>query len=257
MKRALLLLPILALTFAACHKKKQEPEPVQPVPSTTGTLRINFVSKFSGAPFAFYTDYYNPLNQRVQFEMFKFFTTNFYAYTTAGDSVFIKDAFKYDFSTGTTNFSISVPPGDYTGMSFGFGVDSTRNHLDPTIYDPSHPLSYNQANTMHWTWLSGYVFMKMEGKADTSGTGTGPLDVLLAFHPGDDACYVPTPFLAKSFNISIGNTTVLNLDVNVEKFFTTTADTIDFRYQNYTHYTDNPGLAIHIAHNIANSFAFE
>ncbi|HYG52785.1 MAG TPA: MbnP family protein [Flavobacteriales bacterium] len=257
MKYILLLLTVLALGLASCRKKKQEPDPADPAPATTGTLRINFVTKFNGAPFTFYTDYYNPLNQRVQFEIFKFFCTNFYAYNAAGDSVLVKDAFKYDFATGATYFSVPMQPGDYTGMKLGYGVDSSRNHLDPTAYDPKHPLSYNQANSMHWGWTAGYIFMKFEGRADTSGTGTGPLDVFLAFHPGNDVCYEPSPFLPKNFNVTVGQTTVLNLAMHVDQFFTTATDTLDFRYDNFTHFTDNPGLAKIISKNIAKSFAFE
>ncbi|HLP12692.1 MAG TPA: MbnP family protein [Flavobacteriales bacterium] len=257
MKRSILLFSICAVILAACNKNKQEPEPTDPAPTTMGTLRVNFKTTFNGAPFAFYTDYTNPLNQRAQFEIFKFFCTNFYAYNAAGDSVLVKDAFKYDFETGATYFSVPMLPGDFTGMKLGFGVDSGRNHLDPTTYDPKHPLSYNQANSMHWGWAGGYIFMKFEGRADTSGTGTGPLDVFLAYHPGNDACYEESPFLPKNFNVTIGQTTVLNLEMDVAKFFTTTTDTLDLRYDNFTHFTDNPGLAKIISKNIAKSFAFE
>ncbi len=110
---------------------------------------------------------------------------------------------------------------------------------------------------MHWGWATGYIFMKCEAKADLSGTGTGPLSQFIAYHPGDDECYYPTPFLPKTFSISIGNTTTLNLDFDVAKFITTASDTIDLSVDNVTHYTDYPALARIISENVSKSFAFE
>ncbi len=239
-------------------KKKPDPDPVDPTPEPTqGTLKINFVPKFGTSSFAFYTDFNNPLNQRIQFEMLKFFATNFYAITTSGDTVYVKDAFKYDLAAGKTLLSVNLDPNDFTGMYFSFGVDTPTNHQDPTLLDPSHPLSYNQANTMHWGWASGYVFMKCEAKADTSGTGTGSLSQFVTFHIGYDTCYQKTPFLPKTFSISIGSTTTLNLDMDIAKFITTATDTIDLRIDNVTHSNDYPILAQKIAFNVAQSFSFE
>lgn len=247
----------LCILFTAC-KTKNKPEPTDPiVPPTQGTLKINIIPKFNGLPFTFYTDYYNPINQRIQFEVVRFFLTNFYAKKTSGDSVLVTDAFKYDLGIGLTSFTVNLNPNDFTGMSFAFGVDASKNHLDPTLLNPSHPLSYNQANTMHWDWAQGYVFIKCEAKADTSGTGTGSLNQLIAFHTGDDTCYSPTPFLPKIFSISIGNTTTLNLDVDIAKFITSSTDTLDLRVDYLTHYTDFPALAIKISRNVAKSFIFE
>jgi hypothetical protein len=248
---------IFTLVISSC-KNKNKPEPEEPAAATTkGILKITLVPKFNGAPFAFYTDYYNPLNQRIQFEILKFFVTNFYAKKTNGDSVLVKDAFKYDLELGLSSFTAYLDPAEFTGMSLAFGVDTNNNHLDPTLLDPSHPLSYNQANTMHWGWATGYIFMKCEAKADTSGTGTGPLSQFIAYHPGDDLCYYPTPFLPKTFSVSVGNTTELNLDFDVAKFITTTSDTIDLRVDNLTHFNDYPSLARKISENVSRSFAFE
>lgn len=248
---------LLSTLFYACNPDpKPEPEP-DPVNPTTGSLKVNFVPTFNGSPLAFYTDFYNPLSQRIQFEMLKFYTTNFYAKKTSGDSVLVTDAFKYDYDAGLSSFTITMNPGDYTGMWFGFGVDTAYNHDDPTLLPATHPLSYTMASGMHWSWSSGYIFMKLEAKADVSGTGTGPLSTFVAFHPGTDACYEPTPFLPKTFSISAGSTTTLNLEVDVAKFLTQPDDTIDLSIDNVTHATDYPMLAKRVAKNAARSFSFQ
>lgn len=255
MRKAILLLLVIGSIWSC---KKHDPyidDAVVPEnTSGKGYIKLVFDARFNGAPFNYYTDYYNPLNQRVQFELLKFFLTDFHAKRSATDSIMFLDAFMYNHSSGLVSTSAQIDTGDYIGLRYGFGVDPSRNHLDPTLYDIKHPLSYNLANSMHWGWASGYIFMKMEGKADTSGTGTGPLDIFVAYHPGDDACYSVTPFLPKNFTINPDDTTVLTIRMDIDKFFTTAEDTIDFRNENLTHYTDNPGLARLISSNIAKSF---
>lgn len=57
-------------------------------------------------------------------------------------------------------FTISnVPTGDYTGVSFVVGVDSTTTKADPL----SLTGDLNPANNMYWAWASGHIFMKLEG----------------------------------------------------------------------------------------------
>lgn len=55
-----------------------------------------------------------------------------------------------------------LPPGTYTSLSFTLGVDSVDNvggpregHLDPLL-------------GMYWTWSTGYIFFKMEGRSSAS-----------------------------------------------------------------------------------------
>ncbi|WP_133162713.1 MbnP family protein [Flavipsychrobacter stenotrophus] len=56
----------------------------------------------------------------------------------------------------------SIPAGEYTGLSFIIGVDSAHNctGLQEGALDP--------INAMFWTWNTGYIFLKLEGKAPAS-----------------------------------------------------------------------------------------
>lgn len=61
-----------------------------------------------------------------------------------------------------------VPAGDYTSVSFVVGVDSAKSVSDVAqrtgVLDPA---SYGTDN-MYWSWNSGYIFFKMEGKSSKS-----------------------------------------------------------------------------------------
>lgn len=58
-----------------------------------------------------------------------------------------------------------VPPGNYTGVRFLLGVDSTRN------VSGAQTGALDPVNGMFWTWNSGYIFFKMEGGSPAAPSG--------------------------------------------------------------------------------------
>lgn len=66
----------------------------------------------------------------------------------------------------TTEFTIdNVPVGDYAGVQFVVGVDSTATKADPL----SLTGDLNPANNMYWVWNTGHIFMKLEGTVTSAG----------------------------------------------------------------------------------------
>src|SRR5690554_7548864 len=62
-------------------------------------------------------------------------------------------------------------PGDYSNFSSftaNIGVDSTQNYEDPSARDADDPLFILNSGDMHWGWNTGYIFVMLEGKADTT-----------------------------------------------------------------------------------------
>jgi hypothetical protein len=55
-----------------------------------------------------------------------------------------------------------VPPGDYDQVRFLIGVDSARN------VSGAQTGALDPANGMFWTWSTGYIFYKLEGKSPAS-----------------------------------------------------------------------------------------
>jgi hypothetical protein len=91
------------------------------------------------------------------------------------------------------------------GIQLGIGVESSYNHLDPSSYNMSHPLS-PKSPSMHWGWTSGYRFIALEGK-----TGSG-LTQTYEFHGLGDGNYrkITIPTLGTSSG------TDLNIDLNAD-----------------------------------------
>lgn len=88
-------------------------------------------------------------------------------------------------------------------ITFFIGVDSARNHLDPTLYQPMNPLS-PQDPTMHWGWAAGYKFVAYNGK---SGTDTSALTKTFEVHGLGDENYfsvtVPSNAVASNGALTI------------------------------------------------------
>jgi hypothetical protein len=77
-----------------------------------------------------------------------------------------------------------IPVGEYETIKFDIGIDSIRNHSDPTLNPAGHPLALTFPS-MHWSWNTGYIFMRVEGEADTTAAQTG-INVAFEYHIGGD-----------------------------------------------------------------------
>ncbi len=71
----------------------------------------------------------------------------------------------------------NVLTGDYTGIEFLVGVDSTRSVMEPSepgrkgILDKDSGPTNEEA--MYWDWNPGYIFLKLEGSSDSATTANG------------------------------------------------------------------------------------
>ena len=83
--------------------------------------------------------------------------------------------------------NIASTPISHLFMSVG--VDTTKNHDDPTLYPETHPLGLKEPS-MHWGWAGGYRFLVVEGKVDNSGDGIPETD--FEYHNLGDELYKQT-----------------------------------------------------------------
>lgn len=228
---------VTSVIFFSC---RPDPPPPDPDP-TTGTLKIHFTLNWNGQPFSFFTPYTDAnFNYQIQTELLKFISYKLTVKNSAGTESMIEEAHIINFTTDQFSYTVNLEQGNYQGLKFGIGVgDSATNHGDPAVFPSTHALSYNQAADLHWTWNTGYIFLKFEGRADTTGTGSGSLDQLYTLHTGDDPLYGEVNFYANPFMITAEQTTDFYIDVDVSKFLYNATDTIDIKTENSTHTNNN------------------
>jgi len=117
----------------------------------------------------------------------------------------------------STSFTVSnVPTGDYTGVSFIVGVDSTTTKGDPLALTGD----LNPALAMHWAWNTGHIFLKLEGTV----TSASPSKVLTCHIGGYRAPYSAIVTAAPSLNgatllVRAGQTPKVALTADVLKIF--------------------------------------
>ncbi|MBI1193230.1 MAG: hypothetical protein GC205_08655 [Bacteroidetes bacterium] len=143
----------------------------------------------------------------------------------------------------------NVPPQAYTAFNFNVGIDSATNHLDPTQYASSNPLAPQSPN-MHWSWTSGYIFLRIDGIYDGDGDGTPESGSGFEVHLGADN-FLSTLSIPGSFGGDDAETLTLTLNYDPLALFTS----IDFPTVNTTHTMDNLPMAMQVKANIPAAFS--
>lgn len=157
----------------ACKKDHQEVEIKE-----KGTFTLEFENTVSGKPLVLNSqNYINGHGDSYTISVFKYYVSNVKLSKADGSIFNIPESYiLVDASKPSSSFikMADIPAGDYTSISYTIGVDKDRNlagaqtgALDPAL-------------GMFWTWNSGYIFVKLEGKSPQS-TAT---DKSLTFHIG-------------------------------------------------------------------------
>lgn len=158
-----------AMVFNAC--KKDDPKPnttPNPAPARTGNASIEFEHVAGTAALAPNTDYTNAHGETYRVSKLKYYVSRPVLIKEDGTELPLNQYHLIDFSnTSRLEADLdTVPTGNYKGIRFNLGVDSSRNYAGDQVgaLDP--------ANGMFWTWNTGYAFMQFEGTSPAS-TGTG------------------------------------------------------------------------------------
>lgn len=114
----------------------------------------------------------------------------------------------------------SIPVGNYTNITFGFGVDPTKYPIEsgsmnfvPTAEEAG----------MLWTWSAGYKFLKFEG-VYSSTTDTGDAN-LFVYHVGSHGANLDNYkeiSLAITKEVTLSTATEQVIDFDVSKIFDST-----------------------------------
>lgn len=234
MKRKYYLLILLAFPLLQSRCTKE------PEPETEGMLRLAPRAYFNEMPLEIGTSYTDVLGHTVRVDGFKTYISEVFAVKTDGSEVPLLGIDLINFLDAPT-YNWTIERGDYQGIKFAMGVPEELNKdQDPAQYPSNHPLSVNGSAGMFWTWNSGYIFTKFEGKANLDGEAD-PILAPWAYHVGEDFLY-QEHFIEKPFTIGEA-TEVLYLDFDADRFFYNDSDTINIAEDNITHTSGNVELA--------------
>lgn len=227
MKHLLILALLVFVALFSCKKKEDDVTDTPAVQQSKMSLQPIF-----GNENVVLDSVYTMSNgYKIEFVELKVYFTGI----ESGGSI-MQDAALFDFrQTGTLVFQANQVVANPTSIQFGIGVPSSINHNDPSLFPSTNPLNIAIANDMHWDWNPGYVFFKVEAKADTIPDGVTNCDHNLVYHVGTDAYY--TAKTIGNLNWSASSSTINQawLKLDLKNFFENNGNVIDVRTEFFTH----------------------
>lgn len=193
--------------------------------------------------------YVNALKQTYTISKFTYYIGQLKFNRKDGTSFFIDDYYlvsEDEEKVASKSISLTaVPEEEYESIEFILGVDSTRNcsGAQSGALDP--------INAMFWSWNTGYIFMKLEGKSKFSTTPGTILEYHIGGFKQQENCIkkVKIPF-NQLVRVGKNNSVKIQLKVDIAEILNTPT-TIDF---SQTPVVNNPLNATIIADNYADIF---
>lgn len=199
------------------------------------TLRLDMALTWDDAPFGLGQKGTDHNGNTIRLENLQMYFSRLELRDESGNWQRMTDVNLLDFSDDQPFVLAEVPWGRYDAMKFGMGIPPDLNTgIDPASYPNAHPLSVAGSAGMFWTWASGYIFVKYEGKFSETVSGE-PLEPL-SYHTGTDSAYrevvldfpEPMSFVPRDL-------TVLNLEFDAADCLHGPNDSIDVVAEPITH----------------------
>jgi hypothetical protein len=240
---------VFALIFlASCTPKKNTPDPV-PVTKDTGAVIFFFKHNIDGEALVFDAfNYTNEAGNEYKINTLKYFISKITLHKTSGGEYDVNmyklvnasetnaDAQKYILQ--------NVPSGDYSMISFIYGIDTNRNVFAGLENNPSN-------NSMEWPEPigGGYHFMQLEGGYKKT------IDTIryYAIHLGKTPNQVYFEF-PENFSVN-KDTLEFDIRMNVNNWFKS-PNMIDLR-DNYGYIMEDDAKQLEFRQNAANVFSLE
>ena len=240
----LALASLIAITFSAC---KNDDDPI-----VEEDVHMEFEFNYVVGGEAYDTSRVYTINgTAVQFSIANFYAGGIAFLTEEGAPTEIEG--KYLLVTPYSGMQEvgELKEGHYHMVRFYIGVDSVNNgqsEADFTSRDADDPLAL-QFPTMHWSWNSGYKFIRVDGKVDTDADGVP--DEVMSFHLGTDDMLKTLEFVTHT-DVEKGHG-----HIHFEFDLAKALEGIDLSQEYLTHVHDAPELAMKFRDNLANAFKYE
>lgn len=232
-----LLVFAMSLSLGACKKDKEE----------DSTIRVIPRAFYNNEPLEIGALYTENHGYTIRIDAFKSYISNVSIKDEEGNAYTVRGISLIDFADPDT-WVIEVPQAKYTSIKYSIGVpESLNKDNDPAAYPTNHPLSVYGSAGMFWSWNSGYIFTKFEGKANLDGEES-PILEPFAYHVGEDFLFRSHE---ESISVSLGeDPQTIYLDFHTEQFLNSDQDSIDIAIDNLTHTSGNVPLAERFVSNL-------
>ncbi|MDX1651746.1 MAG: MbnP family protein [Brumimicrobium sp.] len=250
MKNSVILLILLPIALLSC----KDDDPVEDPAPAVQKVRVNIVPEYNGQTFELNTNYTTQEGYTIQFTKLNVIMTNF---SNNGKELFKSGVYKF----ANDKKLLWEGEGDYASflsMNANIGVTADQNHEDPSARPASDPLNILNTDDMHWGWNTGYIFLMIEGKADTSAAQNGQNMMTFLYHIGKDD-FLRTVELSNLHWTQVSSTLhETNMYVDIYKVFDGDTSDVDIKLENSSHtMPSQENLSNRIISNFASAFSTE
>jgi hypothetical protein len=143
------------------------------------SLKITFENTINGRKIHLNDSVYaNPFGEKYNITKLKYYVSNISLLGALGSGN-QENCFLIDEKVSTT-IELEVMPGKYSGLQFVLGVDSVKN------FSGAQAGALDPLNDMFWTWNSGYVVFKLEGRSESSAADLNRIEYHIGGYKGKD-----------------------------------------------------------------------
>jgi hypothetical protein len=233
----------------SCRKKD---DPINSSPTaTTASMDVNFinVAGYDSLKLNSVT-YTNGSNESFTVSTYKYYISNV---KLIGDGVadYAEPESYHLVNAADPNSGhvhLQVPFGKYKAISFMIGVDSARN------VSGAQTGALDPMNDMFWTWNTGYIMAKFEGKSPASTLSDNSFKFHIGGFKGSNSVLRTVALdLPSEFILSQGATSMVDIRADILKWFTPSL--ISLAALNTVN-SEGP-TAVKIANNYANMFSLD
>lgn len=237
-KSLLIVLPLLFLGIQSCGD------------DTPGIANLEFHFNYTvnGQPFSL-GQVYEINGTAVSFEYANFYVGGMVLHPETGDHIKLEEEYLL-VTPAETHFSITeVNSGHYHKIQFFVGIDDKENDQsedDFTSRASSDPLGMHSPS-MHWGWLGGYKYIRVDGMTDTDGDGTP--ETPLAFHLGNNEMHEFISNFEFEHTDLMAGENQLQFEFDIAKLFAG----MDLKTEYRTHVANNFELAVKYQENLTSA----
>lgn len=183
----------------------------------SGQLVISIYPTFNEKPLVLTEQNYISENgDTLSIDLFKFYFSGLHL--TDSDNKTFNEKESYHLINAedslTCSFSISnIPSGTYNSLEYAIGVDSLKN-VSGALSGDLDPIK-----GMFWTWNTGYISAKLEGKSRKCKTHNNAFDLHVGGYLNPYNTYRKNKLDLNTLRIVSGKTTYLYLTADVAEWF--------------------------------------
>lgn len=261
--RILTALVLATSFFMSCGPDPVDPEPLPTNPTNPGNpnnpnvpagsaIGISFENFVGNDPLILdqVLRYQNINGDSFSVETYKYYISNISFTDNLGNTWYENESYHLIDAGDSATWVVyvdSMPAGTYVSMNFMIGVDSARNVSGAQVgaLDPAHG--------MFWTWNSGYIMAKIEGRSPSSTASFNLVIYHVAGYAGQYAGqrWASPAFGANTAVVTASDVPLIHMKCDVNEWFQT-PNVIDFSSWSVVNVAGNESMRL--ADNFADMF---